>query len=94
MTVPPASTSLPPTATPLPTYTPESTSCDEVGENCLEFTFNSENCIYEGPDFLKTNRVTTIFLNESEGNAKGGLLRHTGGETIQELNDCIGEGQR
>jgi hypothetical protein len=90
--VPPTATLVPPTATPIPKPdTPAATSCEIVKGNCLWLTFDSESCIYEGPTTLKAGPVTLLFLNESEGIAAVGLMRHTGDETIQDMIDYIGE---
>lgn len=95
----PSTTQVPLTRTPIspsatlipPTITPQALSCEEVEKNCLELSFDGKRCTYEGPTSLKAGPVTLLFLNESEGRAAVGLVRHTGDETIQDMIDYIGE---
>jgi hypothetical protein len=71
--------------------TPQPTSCEKVERNCLWLSFDGESCNYEGPTALKAGPVTLLFLNESEGRAAVGLMRHTGEETIQDMIDYMRE---
>lgn len=95
----PTATPIPPTDTPEPTATsipptdtPEPTSCKDVEGNCLELSFDGENCTYEGPTNLETGPVTLLFHNESGGEALVGLVSHIGNASIQDMIDHIGEG--
>jgi len=91
-TAAPETATLEPTSKPMvPTSTHGPGSCREVGGNCLELSFDGENCTYTGPTALKTGTVTLIFLNESEGRAAVNLVRHLGDQTIQDMIDLIGE---
>ena len=77
-----------PSATPVPpTKTPNPTSCEEVEGDCLEISFDGETCTYKGPTDIKPGSVTLLFLNESEGGALAGLVRHKGDKTIQDMKD-------
>ena len=94
----PTATLVPPTATPKPTATlvpptatPKPKSCEEVEGICLWLFFDGESCTYEGPTALKAGPVTLLFINESADSAAVNLVRHTGGETIQDMIDYIGE---
>jgi len=61
-------------------------------------TFDGENCTYEGPTELKAGPVTIELVNEMEEAAVGefrndsqvNLMRHTGGESIQDMIDYLG----
>ena len=91
-TAPPTSTPIPPTDTPSPpTATPETTSCEDIEGNCLELTFDGENCAYEGPPELKAGPVTLIFRNEGELPAKRHLNRLRGNATAKDFSDWIRE---
>jgi hypothetical protein len=75
-------------ATPVhPTKTPNPTSCQEVEGTCLDLSFDGEICAYKGPTDIKPGSVTLLFLNESEGGALAGLVRHKGDKTIQDMKD-------
>jgi hypothetical protein len=81
-------TQVEPSATPVPPIkTPNPTSCEEVAGNCLELSFDGETCTYKGPTDIKPGSVTLLFLNESEGGALAGLVRHKGDKTIQDMRD-------
>lgn len=81
-------TQVEPSATPVPpTKTPNPTSCEEVAGICLELSFDGETCTYKGPMDTKPGSVMLLFLNESEGGALAGLVRHKGDKTIQDMKD-------
>lgn len=90
--LPPTSTLIPPTATHIPpTDAPEPTSCEEVEGICMELTFDGESCHYEGPTSLKTEPVTLIFFNESDGAAATNMIRLLEDKTFQDVVDYSGE---
>jgi hypothetical protein len=78
-------------ATPEPTATPKPTSCDEVEGICLELTFDGQSCLYDGPEYIKTEPVTLIFLNKSDGWAATNLIRLLEDYDYQDLIDYSGE---
>lgn len=79
------------TATPEPTAMPKPTSCEEVEGICLTLTFDGQSCLYEGPAYFKTGRITLIFLNDSAGTAMTNMIRLLGNKTYQDLIDYSGE---
>ena len=62
--------------------------------NCLELTFDGENCIYEGPAEQKTGPTTVLFINQSEKLAFIALGKHTGNETLKDTIDYWEEGPK
>ena len=93
--IPPTATDVPPTATPPPpTEMPEPASCDEVQGNCLELTFDGENCTYDGPAEHKIGATTFLFINQSQKLANMSLGKHTGNETLQDTIDYWGDGPK
>jgi hypothetical protein len=65
------------------------TTCSEVKGSCLSFTFDGQNCIYEGPTNLEPGRTTLLFLNESEEVSSLEIGRHGEDKTIQDMIDYI-----
>lgn len=62
-----------------------------VEDGVLRFTFDGEDCIYEGPTTLKAGPVTFVFVNESEGLAEVVVPMLDEDKTIQDMIDYIGE---
>jgi hypothetical protein len=90
-TAAPQPTPIPPTATSLPpTEVPEPASCDEVVGNCLEITFDGENCSYDGPVEHKIGAATVIFINQSDELAQMALIEHPDDKTVQDAMDYFG----
>lgn len=64
---------------------------EPVSEALMHLTFDGESCIFEGLIYLKAGPATLYFHNDSDQIAAVNLLRHTGGETSQDVIDYLGE---
>jgi len=78
-------------ATPIPTYTPEPGSCDEMEGECVELSYDGQSCTYEGPTLLKVQTITFLFHNDSNEDVVFGIFGHTHNKTIQDMIDFLGE---
>jgi len=79
-------------ATPRPTVTPPPTSCNEVSGVCLQYVFDGERCIYEGPtSFNAKEQIIVLFENKSDIDIQFHIIKHIGTQTIQDMADYWGE---
>ena len=68
-----------------------SPSEEPVSEAEMHLTFDGESCIFEGPIYLEAGPAKLYFHNGSDQLAAVNLLRHTGGETSQDVIGYLGE---
>jgi hypothetical protein len=93
----PTFTPLPPTSIPEPTVTPlpptatlEPRSCEDVDGNCIDVSFDGEECTYSGPEFVQPGPVMFVYHNQSGGVTGMVLGRLEEGKTWDDVLDGLG----